>query len=82
MLFLSAVGYLDANNWSLEELRAFLLAQTAESGRLPGDKEFERRWAESHLYVLLQPVRVRAILEKLEKAKRAKFHETTNLADG
>jgi Protein of unknown function (DUF1524)/Protein of unknown function DUF262 len=78
--FLTVVANLDERGWSAANLAAFLLAQKSETGRFPGDDEFERKWLNSRAYVVLQPARARAVLQEIEIAKRTKFHETTGLA--
>ncbi len=78
--FLSAVANLDKIGWSSEALASFLLAQQSETGRFPRDEEFEQKWIATPVYAALRPAQVRAILEKIEIAKRTRFHETDTLA--
>lgn len=80
--FLSVIGQLDERGWSRGQLVDVLLSQRSDTARLPRDEEFEQRWLNARAYTLLQPARVRAILEEIEAAKRMKFHETTALAQG
>lgn len=79
-LFLSVVSHCDAHGWHWATFREFLVSQTAETGRLPNDREFEQRWLDAPSYVALQPSRARTILESIEREKRNKYHETTELA--
>ena len=79
-VFLSAVANLDEKGWSSKALASFLLEQTSETGRFPRDKEFEEKWIATPVYETLPSVRVRAILQEIEIAKRTSFHETTTLA--
>jgi len=81
-LFLAAIAELNRAGWGQAQLDRFLMRQSAESGRWPRDEEFERRWRNVAMYPLLQPARTRSILEELERAKRTKFHETTDLKSG
>jgi hypothetical protein len=79
-LFLSVIAHLDAEGWSERGLGSFLLEQRSETGRFPRDEEFEQRWIAVPAYSALQPIRVRAVLEEIECAKRTRFHETATLA--
>ncbi|WP_133176215.1 DUF262 domain-containing protein [Pelagivirga sediminicola] len=79
--FLSVLRHLEANAFSKTNLAKFLSAQTSESARLPSDKEFEGAWMSAPVYGRrLTPLRVRAVLEAIEREKRQKFHETDQLA--
>lgn len=79
--FLSVLRHLEANGFSRDNLAKFLMAQTSESARLPSDKEFESAWVSAPVYGRrLTPLRVRAVLEAIEREKRQKFHETDQLA--
>lgn len=78
--FLSVVAHMDGNGWSYEALSGFLRSQKSETARFPLDDEFEQKWLNSPSYVVLQPIRTRAVLEEIEVAKRTKFHETRDLA--
>ena len=80
--FLSALRHLEANGFSRQNLAKFLTAQTSESARLPADTEFERSWLSAPVYGRrLTPLRVRTVLEAIERNKRQKFHETDQLAE-
>jgi hypothetical protein len=81
-LFLSAVAHLETNGWTEPELNRFVLAQTADSNRFPRDDEFRRKWMDFPIYSVLQPAKVRVVLEELELSRRNKFHETTSLVGG
>ena len=79
--FLSALRHLEAKGFSDDSLARFLIGQTSESARFPSDREFERSWTSAPMYGLrLTPLRVRTVLEALERAKRQKFHETDQLS--
>ena len=78
--FLSVLRHLGATGFSAENLATFLIGQSSESARFPTDREFQRSWTSAPMYGLrLTPLRVRAILESIERAKRKKFHETDQL---
>ena len=78
--FLSVLRHLEAKGFSCESLVTFLIGQTSESARFPTDREFERSWTLAPMYGLrLTPLRVRAVLEAIERSKRQKFHETDQL---
>jgi hypothetical protein len=78
--FLSVLRHLDAKGFSSSSLATFLTAQSSESARFPTDKEFEHAWITSPVYGRrLTPMRVRAVLEAIERQKRQKFHETEHL---
>ncbi|GGB09858.1 hypothetical protein GCM10011491_42240 [Brucella endophytica] len=79
--FLSVLRHLEAKGFSAERLSAFLIAQTSESARFPTDREFEAAWLSAPVYgKRLTPLRVRAVLEAIERQKRHKFHETEHLS--
>ena len=79
--FLSALRHLEAKGFSGGSLATFLIGQTSESARFPSDREFERSWTSAPMYGLrLTPLRVRRVLEAIERAKRQKFHETDQLS--
>ncbi|MBK6897503.1 MAG: DUF262 domain-containing protein [Alphaproteobacteria bacterium] len=78
--FLSALRHLEAKGFSRHNLANFLTAQNSESARLPTDTEFESAWLSAPMYGRrLTPLRVRAVLEAIEREKRQKFHETDQL---
>ena len=78
--FLSVLRHLEAKGFSCDSLATFLIGQTSESARFPTDREFERSWTSAPMYGLrLTPLRVRAVLEAIERAKRQKFQETDQL---
>ena len=80
--FLSVVRHLNSKGFSRENLVQFLAAQTSESARLPKDTEFENSWLSAPMYAKrLTPLRVRTVLEAIERRKRQKFHETDQLAE-
>lgn len=81
-LFLAALADLNQQGWTRDNLLAFFLRQTAESGRWPRNDEFRRHWIAGPTYTTLGPARTRALLEELEAAKRTKFHETEGLKPG
>jgi len=75
--FLSVLRHLETKGFSQVNLAAFLTAQTSESARMPKDVEFEQSWISAPMYGRrLTPLRVRAVLEAIERQKRQKFHET------
>lgn len=74
-LFLSVIGDLEKKEWTYENLRAYLLGLTAESGRFPHDAEFENAIALRPLYTSLGSARVRTLLSEIEIAKRGKKQE-------
>lgn len=77
--FLSIIAHLDKAGWNAANLVTFLLGQKSETGRFPRDEEFEQRWLSTPLYSAIQSMRVRALLEEIERVKRTRFHETTAL---
>ena len=78
--FLSVLRHLDANGFSRDSLTMFLTAQRSEGGRFPRDTEFENSWTSAPMYRRrLTPMRVRAVLEAIERDKRQKYHETDQL---
>ena len=78
--FLSALRHLAAEGFSSANLGTFLIGQTSESARFPTDHEFERSWISVPMYGMrLTPLRVRAVLETIERAKRQRYHETDHL---
>ena len=79
--FLSVVANLDRDGWSKNNFTRLLLAQRSDISRFPLDDEFEARWVEKPLYLMLPVARTRAILMALEIAKRTRLHETTSLAE-
>lgn len=79
--FLSVLRHLEANGFSRDNFAKFLTAQGSESARLPTDSEFESAWLSAPMYGRrLTPLRVRTVLEAIEREKRQKFHETDQLA--
>ena len=78
--FLSVLRHLESKGFSRDNLATFLSAQSSESARFPTDREFEHSWTSAPMYSLrLTPLRVRAVLEAIERAKRQSFHETDQL---
>ena len=78
--FLSVLRHLEAKGFSRDGLAKFLTAQSSESARLPTDTEFENSWISAPMYGRrLTPLRVRTVLEAIEREKRQKFHETDQL---
>jgi hypothetical protein len=78
--FLSVLRHLEAKGFSHESLATFLTAQSSESARFPTDREFEHAWLTAPVYGRrLTALRVRAVLEAIERKKRQKFHETQHL---
>lgn len=78
--FLSVLRHLESKGFSVNSLTTFLTAQSSESARLPTDREFQHSWTSVPMYSLrLTPLRVRAVLEAIERAKRHGFHETDQL---
>lgn len=78
--FLSVLRHLESKGFSRANLAKFLCAQNSESARLPTDTEFENSWISSPMYGRrLTPLRVRTVLEAIEREKRQKFHETSQL---
>jgi hypothetical protein len=80
-LFLSVIGDLEKKGWSYENLRAYLLSLTAESGRFPQNAEFENAVLSKPLYNMLGSARVRALLSEIEFSKRGKMQEHKLLPD-
>ena len=80
--FLSVIRHLENKGFSRDNLATFLTGQTSASARFPTDKEFENSWTSKPMYGLrLTPLRVRAVLEAIERKKRQKFHETDELSE-
>lgn len=77
--FLSVVASLDKNEWSVQALREFMMAQTSDTARFPDDSEFEHGWLTIPVYQRLKTARVRAVLEEIERAKRTQYQETDQL---
>ena len=78
--FLSVLRHLEATDFSRDSLATFLTRQNSESARFPTDTEFQGSWTSAPMYGRrLTPVRVRAVLEAIERQKRQKFHETNKL---
>lgn len=80
--FLSVIRHLEKNGFSYHSLATFLTDQNSESSRFPIDLEFNSSWINRPMYgSRLNPQRVRAVLEALEREKRQKFHETDALSN-
>lgn len=80
--FLSVLRHLENKDFSSKSLSTFLMAQSSESARFPTDREFQHAWITAPMYGRrLTPLRIRAVLEAIERAKRQKFHETDQLND-
>lgn len=78
--FLSVLRHLEARGFSRDNLAMFLTAQSSESARLPTDSEFENAWLTAPMYGRrLTPLRIRTVLEAIEREKRQRFHETDQL---
>ena len=78
--FLSVLRHLEAKGFSDDSFAMFLTGQSSESARFPTDREFESSWTKAPMYgIRLTPLRVRAVLEAIEHAKRREFHETDQL---
>ncbi|MFK0332198.1 DUF262 domain-containing protein [Rhizobium sp. NPDC090275] len=80
-LFLNVIADLEKKGWAYENLRAYLLGLTAESGRFPLDAEFENALLTKPLYSVLGSPRVRMLLSEIELAKRGKKQEDKALPD-
>ncbi|RUU97102.1 DUF262 domain-containing protein [Mesorhizobium sp. M6A.T.Cr.TU.017.01.1.1] len=80
-LFLMVVADMDKKGWSYENLRAYLLSLTSESGRFPQDAEFENAIGTKPLYTTLGPARLRTLLSEIELAKRGKKQEHQSLPE-
>lgn len=80
-LFLAVIAHLEKSGWTYENLRAYTLGLTAESGRFPQDAEFENAIATKPLYQTLGPARVRTLLSEIELAKRGKKQEDKSLPE-
>lgn len=80
-LFLNVIADLEKKGWSYENLRAYLLGLTSESGRFPQDAEFENAIASKPLYNNLGSAKVRTLLSEIELAKRGKKQEDKTLPD-
>jgi hypothetical protein len=80
-LFLSVIADLEKKGWSYDQLRAYLVGITSESGRFPQDAEFENAISSKPLYNTLGPARVRTLLSEIELAKRGKKQEDKSLPD-
>ena len=79
--FLSVLRHLEAKGFSHDSLARFLKLQTSQSARMPTDTEFENAWTTEPMYGRrLTPLRVKAVLEAVEIAKRQKYHETDQLS--
>ena len=79
-LFLSVLRHLEAKRFSRDSLATFLTGQSSESARFPANTEFESSWTSAPMYGRrLTALRVRAVLEAIERKKRRKFHETDQL---
>ena len=79
--FLSVLRHLEGKGFSRENLAKFLTAQGSESARLPTDSELESAWISAPMYGRrLTPLRVRTVLEAIEREKRQRFHETDQLS--
>ena len=79
--FLSVLRFLESNGFSVNNLVTFLTGQRSESARFPTDREFERSWVTDPMYELrLTALRVRTVLEELEREKRQKYQETDQLS--
>jgi Protein of unknown function DUF262/Protein of unknown function (DUF1524) len=79
--FLSVIGDLEKKGWSFDNLRAYLLGLTSESGRFPLDAEFKNAVLSKPLYNTLGSARVRTLLSEIELAKRGKKQEDKTLPD-
>lgn len=77
--FLSVLRHLESKSFSRDSLASFLTAQNSESARFPTDREFENAWLSAPIYNRLTSMRVRTVLEAIERQKRQKFHETQHL---
>lgn len=80
-LFLNVISDLEKKGWSYDNLRAYLLGLTSESGRFPQDAEFENAVASKPLYISLGSARVRTLLSEIELARRGKKQEHQSLPD-
>ena len=79
--FLSVLRHLEAKEFSASSLATFLTRQRSDSARLPTDQEFEQSWTRDPMYgERLSPLRVRVVLEAIERAKRQRYHETDQLS--
>ncbi len=78
-LFLSVIGDLEKRGWTYENLRAFLVGLTSESGRFPQNAEFENAILSKPLYSTLGSAKVRSLLSEIELAKRGKKQEDKSL---
>ena len=78
--FLSVLRHLETKGFSRDGLAMFLNRQSSESARFPADTEFKSAWMASPMYGRrLTPLRVRAVLEAIERERRQKFQETDQL---
>jgi len=77
--FLSVAASLDKNEWSVQALREFMMAQTSDTARFPDESEFEHGWLTIPVYQRLKTARLRAVLEEIERAKRTQYQETDQL---
>jgi len=73
---------MDSQGWTKNVLIKFFLDQKSDIGRFPGDSEFETQWIKQPLYKVLPSNRSRYLLEEIEKLKRTKFHEVSELVHG
>lgn len=80
--FLSAVANLEKNGWTQQAFESFIMGQTSDTTKMPGDDDFKHAWMNKTAYTVLQPKKVRAVLTEIEIAKRNRMHETTGLSDG
>ncbi len=74
-LFLTVIADLEKKGWSYENLRAYLVGMTSESGRFPHDAEFENAIISKPLYNTIGSAKVRALLSEIELFKRGKKQE-------
>lgn len=81
--FLDLVAELSGNgSYTREEMRVFLLRQTADSVRWPDDTEFKNAWLHQPLYTGITRPRLRLILYALDSALKTKNTESYTLKRG
>ena len=81
-LFLDLVAELSEHGYSQDNLRSFLLKQTADSLRWPDDTEFKNAWLNQPLYTGITRPRLRLVLYALDAALKDKKTESYTLKRG
>ena len=82
ILFLNLLNHLEGNEYSRQNVVDFLLAETAESGRFPDDKEFKNAWLEKPIYEVITRPRLKMVLQALDEGLRTDKTEAYKLKGG